>query len=98
MAARVQHKADAAAVGRGRERGHHLFGARHLGHVLRMDEGDRLDSPGSRGLQTGDEVDAFDGFEDSRFVLQAIARADLDDLDGAAHGWPPGVAPGHSGR
>ncbi|MNT80820.1 hypothetical protein D3C72_2203390 [compost metagenome] len=50
-----------------------------------MDEADGLDAFGAGGFQMADEVGADGGAEHRLFVLQAVARPDLDDLDEATH-------------
>src|SRR5690606_25970077 len=81
----VQDQTDpAAALGPG-QGGHDLFGARHLGHVFGMDEADGLDPPRPRRLQPLHQVSTERGFQHRLFVLKAVARADFDDLDKAAH-------------
>jgi len=82
----VQDEADAAVTGRGGQRRHDVFGPRHLGHQTGMDKADGLDPAGSGGLQAQDELGANPRVQDGPFVLQAVARSDLDDLDRAAHG------------
>ncbi len=79
----VEDETDAAVSGRGGQGGHDILGAGHLGHQFRMDEADRLDAAGAGGLETQDEVGAGRGVEDGLLVLQAIAGADLDNLDWA---------------
>ena len=68
-----------------RQGGHDLFGARHLRHIFGMDEGDGLDPFGARALQPPHQIGANGGFQHGLFVLQAVARPDLDDLDEPAH-------------
>ncbi|MNY53563.1 hypothetical protein D3C86_1893280 [compost metagenome] len=69
----------------GGQGGHDLFGARHLGHVLGMDEADGLDPSRARRFQAAHEVGAGGGLQHRLFVLQAVARPDLDDLDETTH-------------
>src|SRR5690606_41550764 len=61
------------------------FGARHLGHVSGVDEADRLDAFRPGGLQPLDEVGAHGALQHGLLVLQAVARADLDELDETSH-------------
>ncbi|MNY30811.1 hypothetical protein D3C86_1649390 [compost metagenome] len=69
----------------GGQGGHDVFGARHLGHVFRVDEADGLDAFGACGFQAADEVGADVWRQHGLFVLQAVARPDLDDLDETPH-------------
>ncbi len=84
IALAVEDEADAAAARVGGKGGHHVFGAGHLGHEFRMDEADRLDAAGAGGLKAQNELGAGRRVEDGLLVLQAVAGADLDDLDRAA--------------
>ncbi len=85
----VQHQADARAAGLMRQGGHDLLGPRHLRHALGVDEGRGLDAGDPAGLQPVDQLDAVVHRQDGGLRLQSVARADLDDLDFAAHGRSP---------
>ena len=81
----VQNEADAAATRLIGKSGHDLFGAGHLGHVFGMDEADGLDPFRACRFEATDEVGADQRLQHRLFVLQAVAGADLDDLDEATH-------------
>ncbi len=65
--------------------GDHGFGIGHLRHALRVDEACHLEPPRTGVDHPLDHLQLVGGGDDVRFVLQAVARADLDNLD-AAHG------------
>ena len=60
-------------------RAQHLGVVRHLRHPLRRDEGRRLDRRQAGVGQALDQLDLDRGRDLARLVLQAVARADLDD-------------------
>ena len=66
-----------------------LLGAGHLRDALGVDERDRLHAPRAGGLEPADEFELLVDLKQGLFVLQAVARSDLDDLDMTAHGWSP---------
>ena len=64
----------------------HRFRIRHLGDLFGIHEARDLDPAQTRIEQLFDELDLGGGREHARFALQAITRADLDDLDTRGHG------------
>ena len=69
---------------------HHVRAVRHLRDPLRRHERGRLDRRQPRVREAFDQRDLDVGGDGLRFVLQAVARADLDDLDvlgDGAHRW-----------
>ena len=70
-----------ACDARGCERGQYRLGVRHLRHALRIHEARDLDARQAGVDQAPDEFDLGGGRQHLRFALQAVARADFDDLD-----------------
>src|SRR5690606_38243248 len=69
----------------------HLGRVRQLWHPLRADEAGGLDRAQPARGQAFDQGDLGRGRYQRRFVLQAIARADLDDAERRAHGVSAGL-------
>ena len=76
--------------------GHDGFCVGHLGHVLRMGERHGLDALDAGVDQVLDQAELLIRGEDDILVLQAVPRADLDDLDVICHVTPSRDPPGSS--
>ena len=61
---------------------HHRLRVGHLRHPLGVDEADRFDVPQSTRRQAVDQFDPLGDAPGSLLALQAVARADLADVDG----------------
>ena len=68
-----------------RQGGHDLLGPGHLRHALGVDEGHHLHALRPGGFQARDHFQLLADLQQGLLVLQAVARADLHDLDLAAH-------------
>ena len=92
---RHQHRV-AHALDRG-DAGQHVGRVRELGDPLRVHEGGGLDHGQPRGGQPVDEPDLDVGGHHAGFVLQPVARADLDDRHGIGqrHVMRPRARRGH---
>ena len=80
-AARVQDQADTRCAPLAGQCGHDLLGAGHLRHAARIDEGHRFDAANPTSLQAANEFHLHRRVENCFFVLQAVSRPHLDNLD-----------------